>query len=35
MLKYSKVMCTFEFDGNSTAALVLSSALAWESEATL
>ena len=35
MLKYSKIMCTYEFDGNSTAALLLSSALAKESDATL
>ena len=35
MLKYSKILCTFEFDGNSTAALLLSSTLAKESNATL
>jgi len=35
MLKYSKIMCAFEFDGNSTAALLLASALAKESNATL
>jgi len=35
MLKYSKIMCAFEFDGNSTTALLLASALAKESNATL
>jgi universal stress protein A len=35
MLKYSKIMCAFEFDGNSTAALLLSGTLAKESNATL
>lgn len=35
MLKYSKILCAFEFDGNSTAALLLSSTLAKESNATL
>ena len=35
MLKYSKILCAFEFDGISTAALLLASALAKESNATL
>jgi len=35
MLKYSKIMCTFEFDGDSTAALLLASTLAKETNATL
>lgn len=35
MLKYSKIMCAFEFDGNSIAALLLSGTLAKESNATL
>jgi universal stress protein A len=35
MLKYSKILCAFEFDGNSTTALLLSSTLAKESNATL
>lgn len=35
MLKYSKILCAFEFDENSTAALLLASALAKESNATL
>ncbi len=35
MLKYSKILCAFDFDGNSTAALLLSSTLAKESNATL
>jgi universal stress protein A len=35
MLKYSKILCPFEFDGNSKAALLLASALAKESNATL
>jgi universal stress protein A len=35
MLQYKKIMCAFEFDGNSTAALLLSSTLAKESDATL
>jgi universal stress protein A len=35
MLKYNKIMCAFEFDGDSTAALLLSSTLAKESDATL
>lgn len=35
MLQYKKIMCAFEFDGNSTAALRLSGTLAKESNATL
>jgi universal stress protein A len=35
MLKYNKILCAFEFDGDSTAALLLSSTLAKESNATL
>ena len=35
MLEYKKIMCAFEFDGNSTAALPLSATLAKESNATL
>lgn len=35
MLKYTKIMCAFEFDGNSTAALALASSLACENDATL
>jgi universal stress protein A len=35
MLKYIKILCAFEFDGNSTAALLLASTLAKESNATL
>ncbi|MGA9725584.1 MAG: universal stress protein [Candidatus Binatus sp.] len=35
MLNYRKILCTFEFDGDSTPALLLSSALAKESDATL
>jgi universal stress protein A len=35
MLEYKKIMCAFEFDGNSTAALRLSGTLAKESDATL
>jgi universal stress protein A len=35
MLKYTKIMCAFEFDGNSTSALSLASKLASESDATL
>jgi universal stress protein A len=35
MLEYKKIMCAFEFDGNSTAALRLSGTLAKESNATL
>ncbi len=35
MLKYSKILCAFEFDGNSTAALLLAGTLAKESNATL
>ena len=35
MLIYRKILCPFEFDGNSRAALLLSSALAKESKATL
>lgn len=35
MLNYSKILCAFEFDGNSTAPLLLASALADESNATL
>ncbi len=35
MLNYKKIMCAFEFDGNSTAALRLSGTLAKESNATL
>jgi universal stress protein A len=35
MLQYKKIMCAFEFDGDSTAALLLSSTLAKESGATL
>lgn len=35
MLNYSKILCAFEFAGNSTAALLLASALAKESNATL
>ena len=35
MLNYSKILCAFEFDGNSTAALLLASALAEETNATL
>jgi len=35
MLNYKKIMCAFEFDGNSTAALLLSGTLAKESNATL
>jgi universal stress protein A len=35
MLNYSKILCAFEFDGNSIAALLLASTLAKESNATL
>jgi universal stress protein A len=35
MLNYSKILCAFEFDGNSTAALLLASTLAKESNAKL
>jgi len=35
MLKYTKILCAFEFDGNSIAALSLASSLASESDATL
>jgi universal stress protein A len=35
MLEYKKIMCAFEFDGDSTAALLLSGTLAKESNATL
>jgi len=35
MLNYTKIMCAFEFDGNSTAALLLAATLAKESNATL
>jgi universal stress protein A len=35
MLKYTKILCAFEFDGNSTAALSLAGLLASESDATL
>jgi universal stress protein A len=35
MLNYKKVMCAFEFDGDSTAALRLSGTLAKENNATL
>lgn len=35
MLNYKKIMCAFEFDGDSTAALLLSATLAKESNATL
>ncbi len=35
MLKYTKILCAFDFDGNSTAALLLAGALAKESNATL
>jgi len=35
MLNYNKIMCAFEFDGNSTTALQLSGTLAKESNATL
>ena len=35
MLNYKKIMCAFEFDGDSTAALLLSGTLAKESNATL
>src|SRR5271154_33330 len=35
MLNYNKIMCAFEFDGNSTTALQLSGTLAKESTATL
>lgn len=35
MLKYSKVLCPFEFDGNSKPALLLANALAKESNAKL
>jgi universal stress protein A len=35
MLNYNKIMCAFEFDANSTAALLLSGTLAKESNATL
>jgi nucleotide-binding universal stress UspA family protein len=35
MLKYTKILCAFDFDGNSTAALLLASALAKENNATL
>jgi universal stress protein A len=35
MLKYTNILCAFDFDGNSTAALLLASALAMESNATL
>jgi universal stress protein A len=35
MLNYSKILCAFEFDGDSTPALVLGSTLAKESNATL
>jgi universal stress protein A len=35
MLNYNKIMCAFEFDGNSTAALLLSGTLAKENNATL
>ena len=35
MLKYTKILCAFDFDGNSTAALLLASALAKENNGTL
>ncbi len=35
MLNYSKILCAFEFDGNSMSALLLASTLAKESNATL
>ena len=35
MLKYKKILCAFEFDANSSAALSLASSLASESDATL
>jgi|SRR5579862_1539056 len=35
MLNYRKILCPFEFDGNSKGALLLASALAKESNATL
>ncbi len=35
MLNYKKIMCALEFDGDSTAALLLSGTLAKESNATL
>ncbi len=35
MLKYTKILCAFDFDGHSTAALLLAGALAKESNATL
>ncbi len=35
MLKYTKILCAFDFDGNSTAALLLASALAKENTGTL
>jgi universal stress protein A len=35
MLKYTNILCAFDFDGNSTTALLLASALAMESSATL
>jgi len=35
MLKYNKVLCAFEFDGDSKAAMLLASTLARESNATL
>jgi universal stress protein A len=35
MLKYNRILCAFEFDGNSTAALSLAGSIAEESNATL
>src|SRR5579863_9309584 len=35
MLKYNGILCAFEFDGNSTAALSLAGSIAEESNATL
>jgi len=35
MLKYNRILCAFEFDGNSTAALYLAGSIAKESNATL
>jgi universal stress protein A len=35
MLKYDRILCAFEFDGNSTAALSLAGSIAKESNATL
>jgi universal stress protein A len=35
MLKYNRILCAFEFDGNSTAALSLAGSIAKENDATL